>query len=165
LQPLAQPGDVGALSGEQLAGVTKIQPGAADNVRHEGITSHEVAPGDGDCEGVKVCGVAVMCVTLPELVLDRPDHTATGFARRPVRLIGKAATPSELAQQFQQLKIRPGKRLPLVDSGFEDPHGPSIDGLAQYGLELAEGGFVLRDAAQIVLIEIERQRIVSADAA
>jgi hypothetical protein len=43
-----------------------------------------------------------------------------------------------------------------VDDGLGHGHDPAIDGGPKNGLELSERRLVLRDPAQIVLIEIEQ---------
>jgi hypothetical protein len=45
-----------------------------------------------------------------------------------------------------------------VDLGLEDGDGAGVDGCAQDGREFAKRRFVLGDAAQIVLVEIEGWR-------
>lgn len=69
---------------------------------------------------------------------------------------GSVRPARELAQQLEQLQVRPCSRFESMGLGLGDGDGPASDRQPQDWLQLAEGGLPLHDSAQVVLIEVKQ---------
>ena len=102
LEPLAQPLDVRAAAGEELAAVAHVKTRPADDVRHEGVARHEAAAGQGGCEGADVETVAGTPPSLREVALEDSLETSLAVKFEGAALAWKRHAAGELAQKLEQ---------------------------------------------------------------
>src|SRR5919201_3721978 len=95
-------------------------------------------------------------MTLREVALEHlgQNPLATPFA--PPASVRKAQPTGQLTQQLEQAQVGPPRRLEPVRRRLRHRDGAPSQRLSEHGLELAKARLSLGDAAQVVLVEIEK---------
>jgi hypothetical protein len=91
-------------------------------------------------------------------VRDRPGEAAAHLGGVRIELARQPPPAGQLAQQLEQPQVGPRARLALVHGRLDDGDGTGAHGVAQHRLELAERRLALRNAAEVVLVEVEQGR-------
>jgi hypothetical protein len=157
-EPFAQPLDVGAAAGVELTAVAHVETGPADDVGHERVAGDDAATGQGGCKGTDVEAVARPASPLGEVAFEDRLDTPPAEALRRATLARERHAGREAAQQREQRQVRPCGRFDPMRLRLRDRDRPAGDGGPQHRLELAEAGLPLDDSAQVVLVEVDRER-------
>jgi hypothetical protein len=129
-----------------------------DDVGHEGVAGDQPTAGQGDCESADVHGVAGAAAALGEVASKHDFEMLLACTLDSAPLVRERRASGKVAQKLEQRQIRPSSELEQMGFGLWYDDRSTRDGRSQGRLELPEGGLPFHHAAQVVLIEIEKER-------